>query len=39
MDTKRDVKARPLPSRIDKIIQQNMPPYNFMCEQLSQQKL
>ena len=39
MDTKKDVKARSLPSSIDKIIQQNMPPYNFMCEQLSQQKL
>ena len=39
MDIKRDVKARPIPSRIDKIIQQNMPPYNFMREQLSRQKL
>lgn len=39
MDTKRDVKARPLPSRIDKVIQQNVPLYNFMCEQLYQQNL
>ncbi|WP_255418902.1 hypothetical protein [Paraglaciecola sp. MB-3u-78] len=39
VDTKRDVKTEPLPSRIAQIIQKNMVPYNYMWEQLSQQKL